>query len=90
MRDNRWRALPLLSEEGWLRDQEKSRGASSARADGVVINHQQFLLELTHHPVRFPKDASRYFIDVAATPPRRGGDKLPTAVIRHCNYELEY
>jgi hypothetical protein len=57
----------------------------------VVINHQQFLLEFTHHPVRSPKDASRYFIDVAATPPRRGGEKLsqlPACVTVSC--ELEY
>src|SRR5262249_22077490 len=43
----------------------------------VVINHQQFLLEFTHHPVRSTKEAVRYLIDVADTPPqrpRRGGE----------------
>src|SRR5262249_43692818 len=32
------------------------------------------LLELDHHPVRSIKEASRYLIEVAATPPRRGGE----------------
>jgi hypothetical protein len=31
--------FPLLSEEGWLRDQ-KSREASLARTDGVVSKYQ--------------------------------------------------
>ena len=53
----------------------RRREASLARADGVVSKHQQFLLEFSHHPVRSTKEASRYFIDVAATPPRRGGEK---------------
>ena len=44
------------------------------RADGVVINHQPNLLEFPHHPVRSIKEASRYFVEVAATPPRRGGE----------------
>jgi hypothetical protein len=39
---------PLLSEEGMLRGSRKCCKASSARADGVVINIQHFL---THHPV---------------------------------------
>src|SRR5215831_8147545 len=56
---------PLLFEEGWV-----------ARADGVVSKHQQFLLEFSHHPVRSTKEASRYFVSVAATPPRRGGETL--------------
>jgi hypothetical protein len=30
--------FPLLSEEGWLRDQQKLRSILS-RADGVVSNH---------------------------------------------------
>jgi hypothetical protein len=32
----------LLSEEGWLRDQEKIAKASLARADGVVFNLNKF------------------------------------------------
>ena len=69
-------AFPLLSEEG-LRDQQKAAQHPLARADGVVINHQQFLLEFTHRPIRSNEEASRYFIDVAATPPRRGGEYAP-------------
>ena len=40
-----WRIFPLLSEEGWLRDQ-KSRAASLARADGVVFNPNKILSNL--------------------------------------------
>jgi hypothetical protein len=35
--------FPLLPEEGWLRDQEKRREASLARADGVVFNLNKIL-----------------------------------------------
>src|SRR5262249_38748589 len=52
----------------------KSREASLARADGVVFNLQQNSAEFDHHPVRSTKEASRYFIEVAASPPRRGGE----------------
>jgi hypothetical protein len=38
----RVRNFPLLSEEGWLRDQEKIAKASLARADGVVFNLNKF------------------------------------------------
>src|SRR6476661_2152188 len=49
----------------------RCRAASSARADGVVLVHKEILSELDHHPVRSTEDASRYFIEVADTPPRR-------------------
>src|SRR5215813_10896320 len=52
----------------------RCRVASLARADGVVIIHNKILLELNHHPVRSIEDASQYFIEVADTPPRRGGE----------------
>jgi GNAT superfamily N-acetyltransferase len=39
-----------------------------------VIYRQNNLLELDHHPVCAAKDASRLFLDRAATPPRRGGE----------------
>jgi hypothetical protein len=67
-----WRISPL-SRRGSCAINKKS-GSFIIRADGVVINHQQFLLEFTHHPGRSIKEASRYFIEVAATPPRRGGE----------------
>src|SRR5215471_5544225 len=54
---------------------KKSRAASSARADGAVTNFQnKFVAELDHHPVRSIEEASRHFIEVADTPPRRGGE----------------
>jgi hypothetical protein len=46
----------------------------------VVIKHQLKFSELDHHPVRSIKEASRHFIEVADTPPRRGGEKSGTAV----------
>ena len=67
----------------------KSREASLTRADGderseckrdsaqLVISGvqlQQNSVEFDHHPVRSIKEASRYFVDVASTPPRRGGE----------------
>src|SRR5690349_13921101 len=52
----------------------RCREASLTRADGVVINYEQIMLELDHHSVRSTKEASQYFVNVAATPPRRGGD----------------
>jgi hypothetical protein len=69
--------FPLLSEEGWLRDQEKSREASIARADGVVFNLNKILWNLDHHPVRSIKDASRYFVEVAAIPSSGRRGKIP-------------
>src|SRR5215813_12839110 len=56
----------------------KSPAASLARADGVVINHQQFCLNFLTTPSA-PKEAARYLIDVADTPPRRGGEKAHPA-----------
>jgi len=34
------RKIPLLAEEGWLRDQSRSREATFFRADGVVSSAQ--------------------------------------------------
>ena len=34
----------------------------------MVLNHQQFLLEFTHHPVRSTKGAARYLL-MSRTPP---------------------
>src|SRR5690349_12335857 len=65
--------FPLLSEEGWTRQQIKGREASFDGADGVVIQFRQFP-ETNHHPVCAAKDASQLFLDRAASPPRRGGE----------------
>jgi hypothetical protein len=42
------------AEEGWMRDQRKSR-SDLPRADGVVLAKEQ------HHPGRSKKEASRIF-----------------------------
>jgi hypothetical protein len=63
--------FPSSPRRGGCAIKNKLRSILS-RADGVVINHKQILLEFTHHPVRSTKDASRYFIDIADAPPRRG------------------
>src|SRR5690348_9213447 len=85
-----WRIFPSSLRRGGCAIKKKLRSILS-RADGVVINHKQILLEFTHHPVRSTKDASRYFIDIADAPPRKGGEKVaPTALIRHRNCENHY
>ena len=67
----------------------KSREASLASADGHErseckrdsaqpvtggVQPQQDSVEFDHHPVRSIKEASRYFVEVASTPPQRGGE----------------
>ena len=66
------RFIPLLSEEGWLRDQEMSRSHLDSRRRGGEPITKTILLN--HHSVR---SASEWelLIDVAATPPRRGGER---------------
>jgi hypothetical protein len=50
-----------------------SRSILSSRRRGGV-QPQQNSVEFGHHPVRSITEASRYFIDVASTPPRGGGE----------------
>src|SRR5690349_22808447 len=52
----------------------KRREASLARADGVVFNLNKILWNWITTPSAPYKEASRYFVDVASTPPRRGGE----------------
>src|SRR5262249_38277698 len=63
----------LLLEEGGCAIKIRSRSILSSRRRGGVQT-QQNSVEFDHHPVRSIKEASRYFIDVASTPPRRGGE----------------
>src|SRR5262249_37669064 len=70
------RNFPLLSEEGWTRPQKISRSLLYG-ADGVIKFHG-ILLRLNTTPSARAKDASRPFLDRAATPPRRGGEKFAT------------
>jgi len=44
--------------------------------DGVVAQDQKDLLKLNNHPVRSIKGASRYFLDVASTPPDQEGQSI--------------
>src|SRR5215471_12124762 len=74
---NRWWAnFPLLSEEGWPRHQQNIAKLRYG-ADGVVIKFRRILLRLNTTPSARAKDASRRFLDRAATPPRRGGENSP-------------
>ena len=62
----------------------KSREATTARADGVVlVKRLHFLTSTT--PSAPSKEASRHFLDVAATPPllRRGALHAPKFVSVH-------
>src|SRR5215471_2878311 len=47
------------------------------RADGVVIKFHRIFLRLNTTPSARAKDASRLFLDRAATLPRRGGENSP-------------
>jgi hypothetical protein len=46
-------------------------------ADGVVIKFHRILLKLNTTPSARAKDASRRFLDGAASPPQRGGENPP-------------
>src|SRR5689334_95318 len=52
----------------------KSREASFGSRRRGGVQPQQNSAEFDHHPVRSVKEASRCLIEVAATPPRRGGE----------------
>src|SRR5262249_42406599 len=54
-----------------------SRSTLRSRRRGGVQPPQNSL-EFDHHPVRSIKDASRYLVEVASTPPRRGGENRVT------------
>src|SRR5262249_25015510 len=68
--------FPLLSEEGWTRPQQniaKPPLWSGRGGDQIPQN----LLRLNTTPSARAEDASRRFLDRAATPPRRGGENSP-------------
>ena len=77
-----WRRFPSSPRRGVCAIKKKLRSILS-RADGVVSKFQQNLLVVTHHPVRSIKDASRYFIDVAARPSSERRGKLLNSAL--CN-----
>src|SRR5262249_30992220 len=68
--------LDSVSPRGGCAIKKKSRSILSSRRRGGV-QPQQNSVEFDHHPVRSIKEASRHFIDVASTPPRRGGENSP-------------
>jgi hypothetical protein len=63
--------FPSSSRRGGRDINKLSRSVLSG-ADGVVTH----FLQIGHHPVCAAKDAPRLFLNRAATPPRRGGEKL--------------
>jgi hypothetical protein len=69
-----WSAIyPSSPRRGGCAIDKKSRSILSSRRRGGV-QPQQTSVEFEHHPVRSIEEASRYFVDVASTPPRRGGE----------------
>src|SRR5215471_13105570 len=56
------------------RDLNKISRSILCGADGVVIQFHRILLRLNTTPSARAKDASRRFLERAATPPRRGGE----------------
>ena len=67
--DFRDRGSPLLSKEGWLRPLRECRAASAAGADGVV----EFGITQPPRPLH-QRWLRVIFLDVASTPPWKGGD----------------
>src|SRR5688572_16634810 len=57
---------------------KQKREATFERADGVVLAGGSFPGQ--HHPVRSNEEASRVFLDVAATPPRLRRGALQTVL----------
>src|SRR5215471_10513493 len=70
--------FPSSPRRGGCAIKIKSRSILSSRRRGGVQPPQNSV-EFDHHPVRSIKEASRYFIEVASTPPRRGGEKSRTS-----------
>src|SRR5215813_7069312 len=57
------------------RDNNRISRSNLCGADGVVSKIQQKLLVVTHHPGCAAKVAAQLFLDRAATPPQRGGER---------------
>src|SRR5215471_7826280 len=67
------RIFPSSLRRGGCAIKKMSRSILSSRRRGGVQPQENYL-EFDHHPVRSIKEASRYFVKVASTPPQRGGD----------------
>src|SRR5215472_5346898 len=62
------------------RDLNKISRSLLSGADGVVMKFRRILLRLNTTPSARAKDASRLFLDCAATPPRRGGENSASVI----------
>src|SRR5215813_1032321 len=76
------RIFPSSPRRGGCAIKKQSRSVLSSRRRGGAQT-QQNSAEFDHHPVRSTKEASRYFIEVAATP-RRGSKRRG----KFCNLHL--
>src|SRR5262245_1069431 len=65
--------FPSSPRRGGCAIKKTSRSILTSRRRGGV-QPQQNSVEFDHHPVRSIKEASQYLVDVASTPPRRGGE----------------
>src|SRR5262249_23203195 len=65
-----WGIFPSSPRRGGCAIKKTSRSILSSRRRGGV-QPQQNSVEFDHHPVRSIKEASRYFVDVASTPPQK-------------------
>src|SRR5215467_13966649 len=65
--------IPLLSKEGWLRDQENIAQPPLNAQTGWFLSSRKF--ELPNHPGRSYQRLLRgIFLKVASTPPWKGGE----------------
>src|SRR5215831_2930638 len=71
--------FPSSPRRGGCAIKIRSRSILRSRRRGGVQT-QQTSVEFDHHPDRSIKEASRYLIEVAATPPRRGGENCALCI----------
>src|SRR5262252_6409407 len=64
------------------RDERSECKRDSAQPVISGVQPQQNFAEFDHHPVRSKKEASRYLVEVASTPPRRGGENCGNSAFR--------
>ena len=69
-----WRISPSSPRRGGCAINEMPRSIRSSRGRGGV-RPQGNSVGMDHHPIRSLEEASQYFIEVADTPPRRGGER---------------
>src|SRR5881397_517291 len=85
--DIAWAGQSPPREEGWTRHQEKCREASPDGADGVVAcepcvaKHSATFGDIDH-PVCAAAEASRHFVNGAATPPHEEGTASTSHFVR--------